>query len=68
MDREEIKGKGQKIRGDMKQTAGRMTGRRDLEAEGAGDKLAGEVRESVGRVRRAAGDALDDVNDAYRRE
>ncbi|HET7226801.1 MAG TPA: CsbD family protein [Candidatus Eisenbacteria bacterium] len=65
MDREEIKGKVDKAKGEVKKEVGRATHNPRLEGEGDADKLTGEVREGVGKVRRKANDTLNDVNDAF---
>lgn len=67
MDKEEIKGKGEQLKGDVKKSVGRATGNDRLEAEGTADKLEGHVREGLGTVRRKTNDALDDVDDAFER-
>ncbi len=67
MDREEIKGKGEKVKGDVKHAVGRATNNPRLEGEGDADRLAGEVREGFGAGRRKVNEALDDIDDAMNR-
>jgi uncharacterized protein YjbJ (UPF0337 family) len=51
MDREHVKGTADKIKGSVKDTAGRITGDEKLQAEGKLDKAKGEVRKAVGDVK-----------------
>jgi uncharacterized protein YjbJ (UPF0337 family) len=53
MDREHVKGTADKIKGSVKDTAGRITGDDELQAEGKLDKAKGEVRKGVGDVKDA---------------
>jgi uncharacterized protein YjbJ (UPF0337 family) len=57
MDREHIKGTADKAKGAIKDTAGKMTGDKELETEGKLDKAKGEAH-------RAAGDVKDAVRKA----
>lgn len=54
MDKEHIKGAADKASGAVKETAGKMTGNKKLEAEGKIDKAKGEVRDVIGDVKDAA--------------
>jgi uncharacterized protein YjbJ (UPF0337 family) len=55
MDSEHVKGAADKVKGAIKDTAGKVTGDKDLQAEGKFDKAKG-----------AAHDAAGDVKDAFR--
>ncbi|MGR4893125.1 CsbD family protein [Sphingopyxis sp. LARHCG72] len=57
MDDNRIKGEATKIKGSIKEAAGKITGDRSLQAEGAAEKAAGTVQA-------AAGKAADKVRDA----
>lgn len=48
--RDRARGKGHEIKGKLKETAGKMSGNRDLEAEGRGEKLGGKIQKKVGEV------------------
>ncbi len=61
MDKERIKGTGQKIKGNIKEAAGKMTGDKSLEIEGKADKFEGEVRNVVGKAKDAVRDAVKDA-------
>lgn len=56
MDREHIKGAADKAKGSIKDTAGKLTGDKDLQAEGKLDKAKGEVHNIAGNVKDAARD------------
>ncbi len=51
MDREHVKGTVDKIKGSVKDTAGRLTGDEKLQNEGKIDKAKGEIRKGVGDVK-----------------
>lgn len=53
MDKEHLKGEAKKAVGQTKETAGKLTGNRKLEAEGKLDKVEGEVRKATGDVKDA---------------
>ena len=55
MDSEHVKGAADKVKGAIKDTAGKVTGDTELQAEGKFDKAKG-----------AAHDAAGDVKDAFR--
>jgi uncharacterized protein YjbJ (UPF0337 family) len=57
MDREHIKGAADKAKGAIKDTAGKVTGDKELQAEGKLDKAKGEAHNAAG-----------DVKDAFRNQ
>jgi uncharacterized protein YjbJ (UPF0337 family) len=57
MDREHVKGAADKIKGAMKDTAGKVMGDEKLQAEGKFDKAKGEAHNVAGDVKDAARDA-----------
>lgn len=56
MDREHIKGAADKAKGAIKDTAGKVTGDKDLQAEGKVDKAKGAAHNAAGNVKDAARD------------
>ena len=66
-NKDEAKGKGKEVKGDVKRTVGKWTGNRELEEEGETERTAGKVQKNVGKVRRKAGEALEDVGRAIKR-
>jgi uncharacterized protein YjbJ (UPF0337 family) len=63
-NKDEIKGKVDRAKGNVKETAGRVFNDRELENEGAADRAGGELREGFGTARRKVGEAVEDVGDA----
>ena len=59
MDREHVKGVADKAKGAVKDTAGKVTGDKELQNEGKMDKAKGEAREALGDVK----DAVRHAND-----
>lgn len=53
MDKEHVKGTVDKAKGSIKETVGKMTGDKQMQAEGQFDKAKGEARKAVGDVKDA---------------
>ena len=64
MNRDEIKGKAEKVKGFAKEKAGELTDNPDLEAEGTVDRASGAVREGFGKAKRNVKDGIEDVAEA----
>jgi uncharacterized protein YjbJ (UPF0337 family) len=60
MDREHVKGAADKVKGAIKDTAGKMTGDKKLQAEGKIDKAKGSAHNVAGDVKDAVRKATDD--------
>ena len=58
---DEIRGKIDQVKGNVKERIGRATGNPDLEDEGAAERISGDIEEGVGRARRKTGEALRDI-------
>ena len=56
MDKQHVKGAADKMKGAVKDAAGKMTGDKSLQAEGKMDKAKGHGRDAVGDVKDAARD------------
>jgi uncharacterized protein YjbJ (UPF0337 family) len=63
MDREHVKGAADKVKGAIKEGAGKLTGDREMEAEGTWDKAKGDAHRVAGDVKDAARDARDALKD-----
>jgi uncharacterized protein YjbJ (UPF0337 family) len=63
-NKDEIKGKFDQVKGDLKEKAGQAFNNPDLENEGTADRAGGELREGFGTARRKVGDAIEDVGKA----
>ena len=60
---DELKGKLNQAKGNIKQGVGHATGNERLHDEGVADEAAGEAQEGIGTVKRKVGDAVKDVGD-----
>jgi uncharacterized protein YjbJ (UPF0337 family) len=60
MDRDRIKGAANQAKGQMKDTAGKLTGDAKLQAEGKADKLKGKIQNAVGGAKDAIRQNKDD--------
>ena len=63
MNKDELDGKTEKVKGKMKQGVGDMTDNERLHDEGVADEASGEAQEGFGRGRRKVGEAVEDVGD-----
>lgn len=67
MNRDELEGKGEKLKGKVKQATGDLTDNERLHDEGVADEAAGEVQDTFGRGKRKVGEALEDLGDKVKR-
>ncbi|MEO8430716.1 MAG: CsbD family protein [Acidobacteriota bacterium] len=67
MNRDEIEGRKDNIKGRIKEAAGTLTGNKDLESEGADDRAGGALQEGLGKARRKVGDAIEDFGKDLKR-
>jgi uncharacterized protein YjbJ (UPF0337 family) len=67
MNKDELKGKIDRAKGQAKQEIGRATNDPDLVDEGVADEAGGEVREGFGKARRKVGDAIEDIGENLKR-
>ena len=63
MNKDELNGKIDRLKGNIKESVGEATNDQDLRDEGVADQAAGHVQEGFGKARRKVGDALHDVAD-----
>jgi uncharacterized protein YjbJ (UPF0337 family) len=61
MNKDELDGKVDKLKGQVKQAVGKATDDQRLHDEGVADEAAGSVEEGFGKARRKVGEALHDV-------
>jgi len=59
MDREHVKGTADKVKGTIKDTAGKLTGDEKLQSEGKLDKAKGSAHNVAGDVKDAVKDASE---------
>jgi uncharacterized protein YjbJ (UPF0337 family) len=63
MNRDELEGKTEQLKGKVKQGVGDLTDNERLHDEGVADEAAGEVQEGYGKARRKVGDAVEDIGE-----
>jgi len=67
MNRDEIEGKAEALKGKVKQAAGDLSDDPALKQEGQDDEVAGKAQDAVGYGRRKVGEAVEKVGDAIKR-
>ena len=55
MKKRNAEGKFHKIKGKVKEVAGKLSDNDELEAEGTGEKIAGKVQEKIGPAKEVLG-------------
>ena len=54
-NRDKTEGAWKKVKGKIKEVAGKAVGKGDLEAEGKADQVTGNVQEKIGQIKNVAG-------------
>lgn len=67
MNKDELDGRADQVKGKLKQAAGDLTDNEQLHDEGVADEAAGDVQEGFGRGRRKIGEAIEDVGENLKR-
>jgi uncharacterized protein YjbJ (UPF0337 family) len=67
MNRDELEGKAEAVKGRVKQAAGDLSDNEDLKNEGVADEAAGKTQDLIGRGRRKVGEALEDLGDSMKK-
>ena len=67
MNRDEMEGKAEALKGKIKQAAGDMTDDEQLKNEGVADEAAGKTQDANGRGRRKAGEFIEDVGKSIKK-
>lgn len=67
MNKDELDGKVDQVKGKVKQGVGDVTGNERLHDEGVVDEASGDVQEGFGRGRRKVGEAIEDVGDRVKK-
>jgi uncharacterized protein YjbJ (UPF0337 family) len=63
MNKDELDGKTESVKGKIKQGVGDLTDNDRLRQEGATDEVKGDTQEGFGKARRKVGDAVEDLGD-----
>jgi uncharacterized membrane protein/uncharacterized protein YjbJ (UPF0337 family) len=67
MNRDELEGKVETLKGKMKQAAGDLTNDQDLHDEGVAQEAAGQTQDAFGRAKRIVGEVLEDIGKAVKK-
>jgi uncharacterized protein YjbJ (UPF0337 family) len=67
MNRDELEGKAEALKGKIKQVAGDLTKNPALHDEGVVDEAAGTTQDAAGRIRRKVGEAITDIGNAVKK-
>jgi len=67
MNKDELKGKTEALKGKTKQALGDLTDDERMHDEGVADEVAGDTRDTLGRARRKVGEAIEDIGDNIKR-
>ena len=67
MNRDELEGKLDRAKGEVKQAFGHATNDERLHDEGVADEVSGKVQEGFGTARRKVGEAIENLGDDIKR-
>ena len=67
MNRDEVEGKAEALKGKTKQAAGDMTGDPNLHDEGVANEAAGKTKDAFGHAKRKVGEAVKDIGKAIKK-
>ena len=67
LNKNEVGGKVEQVKGQVKKAVGDLTNDKHLKVEGYVDEAKGKVQEAVGQIRHKAGDAVDKISAAVKR-
>ena len=67
MNRDELEGKAEALKGKIEQAAGDLTDDPDLHHEGVADEAAGRTQDAFGRAKRKVGEAIEDIGKAVKK-
>jgi uncharacterized protein YjbJ (UPF0337 family) len=61
MNEDQVKGRANQVKGNIKEKTGQVTGNRELEDEGTTDKASGKVQSGFGDAKEKLKDAIDKI-------
>jgi uncharacterized protein YjbJ (UPF0337 family) len=67
MNRDELDGKAEALKGKVKQAAGDLTDNQRLHDEGVADEAAGDTQDAIGRGRRKVGEFVEDLGNSIKK-
>ena len=63
MNKDQVEGRAEQLKGASKETAGKVVGNEKLKAEGRADKVVGKVQADVGDAKETIKDAVNNFVD-----
>ena len=63
MNKDEMEGKAEALKGKVKQAAGDLTDNEALHDEGVADEISGDTKDTLGHARRKVGEAVEDIGE-----
>ena len=67
MNRDEIEGKAEALKGKVQQATGDMLDDEKMHDEGVADEAAGDTQDAIGRGRRKAGEFIEDIGNKIKK-
>ena len=67
MNRDEMQGKTEALKGKIKQAAGDLTDDERLHDEGVADEAAGDTQAAIGKGRRKVGEIVEDLGKSIKK-
>jgi uncharacterized protein YjbJ (UPF0337 family) len=67
MNKDELEGKTETLKGKVKQAVGHATGDEALHDEGVADEVAGKTQDTIGHARRKVGETIEDIGNAIKK-
>ena len=67
MNRDELEGKAEALKGKVKQATGDLTDDERLKNEGVADEAAGKAQDAIGHGRRKAGEFIEDIGKSIKK-
>ena len=66
-NKDEMKGKYEQVKGNVKEKTGKALDDPEMVREGQADRARGNVRETFGEGKRKVGEAIEDIGEAVKR-
>ena len=63
MNKDQVNGRAETVKGNLKEAAGALTGNERLKSEGRAEQAAGKVQSTVGDVKNDVGNAIKNAID-----
>lgn len=67
MNRDEVEGKAEALKGKVKQAAGDLADNPRLHDEGVADEAAGDTQAAIGKGRRKVGEAIEEIGEKIKK-